>query len=175
MSFTPESMLRAEHLDHPRVNTSADPLQFVVEWAYHEKDASKIDPIVEIFRPIRDRIRKEHDIHIVVTGGHWSDQKADKGRIARTYTLSYCPGERQEVDRRILASEFEVVQPRLLASLQEALDAWVEADNGLALFLEAGNKESIHAFLVSIGLRPKEKAARRKAYLAEHPEHAKHQ
>lgn len=175
MPFTPESMLAAEHLDYPRIISADDPLILIVEWAYHEKDLSKIDPIIEIFRPIRDRIRKDHDIHIVITGGAWSDRAIADDHIARTYTLSYCPGKRQQIDRRILASEFAEVQPRLLASLQEVLNAWVEADNGLALFLEAGNKESIHDFLISIGLRQPEKAARRKAYLAEHPEHAKHQ
>ena len=183
MPFTPESMLAAEKLDRPHVIIdAADPLHFQVEWAYHDKDVSVIDPIVELFRPLRDKIRKEHDVHIVVTSGPWTDKKVAKGKISRTYILSYCPGERRqkEVDRRILASEFKAIQPRLLASLQGTLDAWVEADNGLALFLDEGNKESIHSFLLSIGLRKPEsetekhltKEERREAYLKEHPEHA---
>ncbi len=183
MPFTPESMLAAEKLDRPHVIIdAADPLHFQVEWAYHDKDVSVIDPIVELFRPLRDKIRKEHDVHIVVTSGPWTDKKVAKGKISRTYVLSYCPGERRqkEVDRRILASEFKAIQPRLLASLQGTLDAWVEADNGLALFLDEGNKESIHSFLLSIGLRKPEsetekhltKEERREAYLKEHPEHA---
>ncbi|MBQ3294089.1 hypothetical protein IJG96_03120 [Candidatus Saccharibacteria bacterium] len=183
MPFTPESMLAAEKLDRPHVIIdAADPLHFQVEWAYHDKDVSVIDPIVELFRPLRDKIRKEHDVHIVVTSGPWTDKKVAKGKISRTYILSYCPGERRqkEVDRRILASEFKAIQPRLLASLQDTLDAWVEADNGLALFLDEGNKESIHSFLLSIGLRKPEsetekhltKEERREAYLKEHPEHA---
>lgn len=189
MPFTPESMLNAEKLDRPHVIIdAADPLKFTVEWAYHDKDLSKIDPIVELFRPLRDRIRKEHDIHIVAAGSAWYDKKIAKNRISRTYILSYCPGERRqdEVDRRVLASEFKEVQPRLLADLQETLDAWVEADNGLTIFLKDGNKESIHEFLLSVGLRkpepeevekpakPKrtkaEKRADRVAYAKAHPE-----
>ena len=184
MPFTPESMLNAEKLDRPHVIIdAAEPLKFVVEWKHHSKDASVIDPIIEIFRPLRDRIRKEHDIHIVATSGTWTDKKVGKDKVRRTYILSYCPGERRQkdVDRKLLASEFKAVQPRLLADLQEILDAWVEADNGLNLFLEEGNKESIHSFLLSIGLRKPEteekkrptKEERRQAYLAEHPEHAK--
>ncbi len=184
MPFTPESMLKAEKLDRPHVIIdAADPLHFQVEWAYHNKDISVIDPIVELFRPLRDRIRKEHDVHIVATSGPWTDKKVAKGKISRTYVLSYCPGERRqkEVDRRFLASEFKAIQPRLLADLQDTLDTWVEADNGLALFLEEGNKESIHSFLLSIGLRQPESEAekrltkeeRRQAYLKAHPEHAK--
>lgn len=184
MPFTPESMLNSEKLDRPHVIIdAADPLKFAVEWAYFDKDMSRIDPIVELFRPLRDRIRKEHDVHIVVAGGAWTDKKIARNRISRTYILSYCPGERRQkdVDRRILESEFKAIQPRLLASLQETLDAWVEADNGLALYLEEGNKESIHQFLISLGLREPEKPAqkqpskdeRRRAYLEQHPEHAK--
>ena len=190
MPFTPESMLAAEKLDRPHVIIdAADASKFQVEWAYHSKDVSVIDPIVELFRPLRDKIRKEHDIHIVVTTGAWTDKKIAKNRISRTYILSYCPGERRqkEVDRRILGSEFKAVQPRLLANLQETLDAWVEADNGLALFLEEGNKESIHSFLLSVGLRQPEpeptptkptrtkaeKRADRVAYAKAHPETAR--
>lgn len=183
MPFTPESMLRAETLDRPHVIIdAAEPLEFVVEWKHHNRDTSAIDPIIELFRPLRDRIRKEHDVHIVASSGTWTDKKVGKDKIRRTYILSYCPGERRQkdVDRKLLASEFRAIQPRLLSSLQETLDAWVEADNGLALFLEEGNKESIHSFLLSIGLRkpepeekrPLTKEERRKAYLKEHPEHA---
>ncbi len=184
MPFTPDSMLNSEKLDRPHVIIdAADPLKFAVEWTYFDRDLSKIDPIVELFRPLRDRIRKEHDVHIVVAGGAWTDKKIAKNRISRTYILSYCPGERRQkdVDRRILESEFKAIQPRLLSSLQETLDAWVEADNGLALYLEEGNKESIHQFLISLGLREPEKPVpkrpskdeRRRAYLEQHPEHAK--
>jgi len=184
MPFTPESMLRAETLDRPHVIIdAAEPLEFVVEWKHHNRDTSAIDPIIELFRPLRDRIRKEHDVHIVASSGTWTDKKVGKDKIRRTYILSYCPGERRQkdVDRKLLASEFRTIQPRLLSSLQETLDAWVEADNGLALFLEEGNKESIHSFLLSIGLRkpepeekrPLTKEERRKAYLKEHPEHAR--
>ena len=182
MPFTPESMLRAETIDRPHVIIdAAEPLKFVVEWKHHNRDTSAIDPIIELFRPLRDRIRKEHDVHIVASSGTWTDKKVGKDKIRRTYILSYCPGERRQkdVDRKLLASEFRTIQPRLLRSLQETLDAWVEADNGLALFLEEGNKESIHSFLLSIGLRKPEppeehltKEERRKAYLKEHPEHA---
>jgi len=184
MPFTPESMLRAETLDRPHVIIdAAEPLKFIVEWKHHNRDTSAIDPIIELFRPLRDRIRKEHDVHIVASSGTWTDKKVGKDKIRRTYILSYCPGERRQkdVDRKLLASEFRTIQPRLLSSLQETLDAWVEADNGLALFLEEGNKESIHSFLLSIGLRkpepeekrPLTKEERRKAYLKEHPEHAR--
>ena len=218
MPFTPESMLRAETLDRPHVVIdAADPLRFYVEWAYHAQDGSKIDPIVELFRPLRDKIRKEHDVHIVVATSFCADKEISGNRISRTYILSYCPGERRltraeeeqkiytpsfrpsrlneqclikpeahgkkqidvAVSGKMLESEFKAIQPRLLASLQEVLDAWVEADNGLALFLEEGNKESIHSFLLSIGLRKPEppeeptKEERRRAYLKAHPEHAR--
>ncbi len=181
MAFTPESALKAETLDRPHVIIdNADPLMFFVEWKYFDK-GPKIDPVIEIFRPLRDRIRKQHDVHIVATSGGWTDRRIAGGRIRRQYILSYCPGERRQkdVDCRILASEFEQIQPRLLADLQQILDTWVEADNGLALYLEEGNKESIHRFLVSIGLRqpdkpePLAKDERRKAYIKEHPEHTK--
>lgn len=193
MPFTPESMLAAEKLDRPHVIIdAADPLKFYVEWAHHAQDGSKIDPIVELFRPLRDKIRKEHDVHIVVATSFCAGRDIGNGRVSRPYILSYCPGERRlkgpgeskssgpSVSSKMLASEFKAIQPRLLASLQEILDAWVEADNGLALFLERGNKESIHSFLISIGLRkpepeekrPLTKEERRKAYLKEHPEHA---
>ena len=190
MPFTPESMLAAEKLDHPRVIIdAADPLKFYVEWAHHAQDGSKIDPIVELFRPLRDKIRKEHDVHIVVATSFCADKEISNNQISRTYILSYCPGERRlkkpgksesnSVSYETLASEFKAIQPRLLASLQEVLDTWVEADNGLALFLEEGNKESIHSFLLSIGLRKPEppeeptKEERRRAYLKAHPEHAR--
>jgi hypothetical protein len=176
--------MRAEALDRAHVIIdSADPMSFYVEWKHHDGDIGKIDPIIELFRPLRDRVRKENDVHIVAGGGPWSDRKIAGGRIRRKYVLSYCLGKRpqKEVNRRMLESEFKEIQPRLLGDLQEALDAWREADNGLALFLEKGNKESIHSFLVSIGLREPEKPApkratkeeRRQAYLKEHPEHAK--
>ena len=182
MAFTPESALRAETLDRAHsIIDNADPLVFYVEWRYFENTSGKIDPIIEIFRPLRDRIRKEHDVHIVAASSSWTDRKIAGGRIRRKYILSYCPGERRQkdIDVRILANQFQTIQPRLLTDLQETLDTWREADNGLALYLEEGNKESIHGFLVSIGLRqpdkpePLAKDERRKAYIKEHPEHTK--
>ena len=171
MAFTPESMQKAENLDRPHVIIdNADPLVFYIEWKYFEKTDGKIDPIIELFRSLRDRIRKENDVHIVATSSSWTDRKIAGGRIRRKYVLSYCPGERRQkdVDPRILASEFKTIQPRLLSNLQETLDTWLEADNGLALYLEEGNKESIHSFLVSVGLRqpepkPKEKKTKTNA------------
>ncbi|MBR2587300.1 hypothetical protein IKE71_02920 [Candidatus Saccharibacteria bacterium] len=173
-----------KNLDRPHVIIdAADPLHFRVEWAEHHGDLSTIDPIVELFRPLRDKIRNEHDVHIVVGSGPWTDKRLPQGRVSRTYVLSFCPGERRqdEVDRATVAKEFKAIQPRLLIDLQNILDTWVEAEDGLTLFLERGNKESIHAFLVRIGLRSPDagcskeelKAKRRQAYIAAHPEHAK--
>ena len=161
-------------LDLPHVIIDlANPYQFMVEWGAYSADQSALDPIIEFFLPLRTRIREEHDIHIVATYSAAADKKIRENKTRRVYSLSFCPGQRQQKNilHEDLIKEFRRALPQLLNDLQETLEAWYKAENGLALFLEEGNKESIRNFLISVGLRQPEKTKeqRREDFIKQNP------
>lgn len=182
MPFTPESSLAAKDLDCPRIGNVYDididtsyvkiigrdsikEKHFQVIWPGHNHYF--VDPVVELFIPLRKRYRKEYDLQIGLDAVH---AESTEGSLV----YRFVPGtfKRRNVDTRVIESELDFVAPRILAELDELFQTWAEADNGLCIYLEDQNVASIHKFLESIGLREPEKEERRAAYIKAHPEHA---
>ena len=192
MPFTPDSMKKAQELDRPHVgeiydvvvDTSYIPAfhrisirekRFQVIWPGHNH--YYVDPVVELFIPLRKKYRKEYDIHIVLDAVH---SESREGLLV----YRFCCGtfERKNVDTRLIEAEVDTIAPLILNELDDLFQTWTEADNGLCVYLEEQNVSSIHQFLESIGLRNPDspnaeqmaaaKERRRQAYLKEHPEHA---
>ena len=193
MPFTPESMLTAEQLDCPRVADVYDVIidtsyvklinrdtikekHFKVNWPGHNHYF--VDPVVELFIPLRKKYRGEYDLQIGLDAVH---SESSEGILA--YRLVCGTFKRKNVNTSAIEDELDIVAPIILAELDELFQIWAEADNGLCLYLEEQNVSSIHHFLESIGLRHDEdtdpkiakrlaKEKRRQAYLKAHPEHA---
>lgn len=188
MPWTPESCILSEELPIPMIDDpyiidvgsiNGMPLRkihFQVFWDPWSDSGITIDPIVELWRPINERQRVDTDLHMSIFK-NGQDQVID-GVSVRTYEVSYGPMNRKHVPLKKLAREAEDLVPNILQNLREVCEGWCTADNGLAIFLKERNKHSIDEYLIGIGLKRKvepepDKEQRRKAYLKEHPEHAR--
>ncbi len=158
MSFNPVSVNRFVGYNRPTILPwRSDSCECInIAWSYYDQARSfDIDPIVELFRPLRDKLRKETDLHVVIL--YIPDQATEhpdgEHYAVRKYTFAYGPGERQSVSPEEIQTQFKALIPVLISDLENLLDAWSDADNGLAEFAKNRNKDSVHNFLVSVGLR----------------------
>ena len=197
MPFTLDSMEQSRYLERPRIgdvydvaidtsyiksipNNSIKEKQFQVIWPGHNHYF--VDPVIELFIPLRKRYREEYDLHIGLDAVH-----SESSEGIMVYRFVCGTFKRRLVDTRVVESELDFVAPRILSDLDSLFQTWAEADNGLCAYLKEQNVASIHAFLESIGMRDPdgptpeelaakkaaEKEARRAAHFREHPEHAK--
>ncbi|MBR3256849.1 hypothetical protein IKG02_00985 [Candidatus Saccharibacteria bacterium] len=159
------------------------PNRLYVTWDYFPEEGDGIDPLVELFRPVRDRYADEKDLYVVIlpTG---KDITLPNGLTERTYIFTCCPKERKNVPGTDLRNEFDRIFPDLIEAYREVLEKWIVSTIGMKKFLEDKNKSSIRNFLISIDYpvpteevaekKPKktsaEKRADRKAYAEAHPE-----
>ena len=194
MPWTPESCITAERLPIPVISDASivnvdvgsfkpmiiQKIHFQVSWSPWGDSGITIDPIVELWRPINELQRVDTDLHMSIFK-YGQDQVVD-GVSVRTYEVSYGPMNRKNVALKKLVKEAEDLIPNMLHNLKEVCEGWCTADNGLAIFLKERNKHSIDEYLIGIGLKRKVesepdketiKEQRRKAYLEEHPEHAR--
>ncbi len=176
MPFSPESMLRAETLDHITLELTDDKL--IAEWQYFGKRAETLDPIIEAFRARRSHWEKtpEHDIHIVIE--HRDDDIfLPNGRVRRTYGFSYCPYNRNsdKIPPIQLYTEYEALLHVIFTELITLFDEWHDEEDGMYRFLEEQNKSVMDNFLYKYGYKDvaKTKEQRRKEFFALHPEFKK--
>lgn len=183
MPFTPESMLKAEKLDYLHLNLYDDMLH--AKWKNFGDRATTPDPVVEAFRARRSHweryeVNGKHlyDVHIVIEHRDTDIVRPD-GRIERHYGFSYCPYMRDhdDVTPEQLKKEFFELLRIIFIELITMFDEWHDADNGMAAFLNKGNKSSLDDFLYSMKykdpdpetLKKRAKEERTKKWKTEHP------
>ena len=184
MPWTPESAINAEILPCPKIGDAFDvkieigsstlkQKRFTVVWPGFANPDITIDPIVELWRPINERVRLTTDLNLCIFK-HGEDQKSE-GSVTRTYEVSYGPIRRAHVDIETLYDQVDEIVPIMIDELVTVAAGWASVDNGLAMFLQERNKSSLDKYLIGIGLkkRRKDKAKRREDFIKEHPELAR--
>ena len=144
-------------LDSPKIiGLSKDPNGtplLTISWGYYKTEGRSIDPIVELFRPLRERIADEFDVHIVITSSGTADVVQPNGEVYRNYSFCYCPVKRGNVPIDQLTSEFETALKRLLIELDTLVRRWANSPLGMVRFFSLKNKASVRTFLVYSGYR----------------------
>ncbi len=122
------------------------PNRLFITWDYFAKQGESIDPLIELFRPVRDKMAEKHDLHIVILPNSRDKEHVD-GTIERQYNFTCCPKTRKNVPGIRLIHEFDAVFPELEKRFLEIIDQWTRSPIGMKRFLKEKNKDSLKDFL----------------------------